>query len=172
MIQSSRKMLQTALLRRKVTIQSSNVKTPHISSMTATGGGGRSVEPACADGPLQEGEPPPEEAVGGEGDHAEGVAGFELEDAGDELGDSAVGEGQGHDDGDGPGGRRPALIQLRTTVVRPKPARPSGAGFAGFVAVTGVVTSRSVGFAIVLDCSCSLCWLEGSEMRPHRRPFV
>ena len=37
------------------------------------GGGGWSFEPACTDGPSQEGEPPPEEAVGGEGDHAEGI---------------------------------------------------------------------------------------------------
>ena len=64
----------------------------------ATGGGG--FEPACADCPLEQREPPPEEAVGGEGDHAEGVAGLELEDAGDDLGDASVSEGEGHDDGD------------------------------------------------------------------------
>ena len=50
---------------------------------------------------MQESEPPPEEAVGGEGDHAEGVAVFELEYAGDELGDASVGEGERDDDGDG-----------------------------------------------------------------------
>ena len=59
------------------------------------------LKPAGADRPLQEREPPPEHGVGGEGEHAEGVADFELEDAGDELGDAAIGEGEGHDDGDG-----------------------------------------------------------------------
>ena len=67
----------------------------------AARGGGWCFEPAGANGPLQQSEPPPEEAVGGEGDHAEGVAGFELEDAGDKLGYATIGKGQRHDSGDG-----------------------------------------------------------------------
>ncbi len=59
----------------------------------ASGCGWRGFEPSGSDGPLEEGEPPPEESVGGEGDHSEGIAGAELEDACDDLGDSAVGEG-------------------------------------------------------------------------------
>ena len=93
-------MLQTALAGRKVTIQRRKVKTPHISSTTAIADGGRRFEPTGSDGPLQEGKPPPEEAIGGESDHAEGVAGAELEDAGDDLGDAAIGESQWDDDGD------------------------------------------------------------------------
>jgi hypothetical protein len=73
--------------------------TPHQQG-DGHGGGGRSSEPAGSDGPLEEGKPPPEEAVGGEGDHAEGVAGLELQHTGDELGDPSVGKGQRDDDGD------------------------------------------------------------------------
>src|SRR5580698_5453369 len=45
-------------------------------------------------------------------------------------------------------GRIPALMQLRTTVVRPKPANPSGPGFADFSAGGG----RAISFSIVLGC--------------------
>ena len=50
---------------------------------------------------MQEGEPPPEGAVGGEGDHSEGVAGAELENSSDDLCQSSVGEGQGDYDRNG-----------------------------------------------------------------------
>ena len=65
-------------------------------------GGGCRLEPSGADGPLQEGKPLPEKAVGGEGNHAEGVARAELEDAGDDLGDASVGESEGNHHGHGP----------------------------------------------------------------------
>ena len=84
-----------------MTIQRRKVKTPHIRSVTATAEAGGALSQPAPMVHLQEGEPPPEEAVGGEGDHAEGVAGFELEDTGDELGDSTVGEGERDDDWDG-----------------------------------------------------------------------
>src|ERR1700730_4697960 len=49
---------------------------------------------------------------------------------------------------------RPALMQLRTTVVSPKPAKPRGAGFAG----------RKSSFDI--ECLLSRVWIEGS-MNPR-----
>lgn len=64
-------------------------------------GRGRRLEPAGAKAPVEEGVPPPEGAVGGEGDQAEGVAGLEFEEAGDELGEATVGEGERDDDGGG-----------------------------------------------------------------------
>ena len=62
--------------------------------------GGRSLQPAGADRPFHEGKPPPEESVRGEGNHAERIAGLELQHARDDLGDSAIREGQGNDSGD------------------------------------------------------------------------
>src|SRR5436305_1312207 len=56
----------------------------------------RSFEPTGADAPLQQGEPPPKHAVGGEGDHAEGVAGLELADARHQLGEASEGKGKRH----------------------------------------------------------------------------
>src|SRR5438067_11257318 len=53
---------------------------PHQQDETSSGSGGR-FEPAGSDGPLQQGEPPPEHAIGDEGDHSEGVARREVEDA-------------------------------------------------------------------------------------------
>lgn len=61
-------------------------------------GGGRSFKPARADCPLKKGEPPPEETVGGEGDHAEGITGFEFECASDDLGNPTECEGERDDD--------------------------------------------------------------------------
>jgi hypothetical protein len=131
-IQRRRKMLQTALLRRKVTIHRRKVKTAPHEEDGAAGDGRRGLEPAGADGPLQEGEPPPEEAVGGEGDHAEGVAGFEFEDAGDELGDSAVGEGEGDDGGDGLVGEDAGVDQAKEDGGEAEAGEAEGAGVGEF----------------------------------------
>jgi hypothetical protein len=111
--------------------------------------GGWSLQPAGADRPLHEGEAPPEEAIRGEGNHAEGVAGLELQYACDELGDSAVSEGQGNDGGDS-GWRQDAGVNAATDNCGQAKSRQSkGPGLAALNA-----GGNAISFSIVLVRSC------------------
>ena len=93
-------MLQTPLLRRKVTIHSRKVNTPHINSVTATAEAGGVCSQPAPTVHFMKANHHQKSAVRSKGDHAESIAGLELQYARDDLGDSAIGEGQRNDGGD------------------------------------------------------------------------
>src|SRR6266851_4873455 len=123
-------MLHTPLFRRKLTIQSRNVNTPHISSVTATAeAGGVCSQPAPTVHFMKANhhQKRPYE-VNATMPKVLPVLNSSMPAI--SWATPPYAKAKGTTAATATGDRIPALTQLRTTVVRPKPANPSGPGLA------------------------------------------
>src|ERR1700716_3638523 len=144
-------MLHTPLLSRKVTIHSRKVNTPHISRVTATAeAGGVCTQPAPTVHFMKANhhQKRPYEV---KATMPKVLPVLNSNTPAISWAMPPYAKARGTTAATAAGGQMPALKQLRTTVVRPKPANPSGSGLAALNA--GGVKATS--FSIVLDSSCS-----------------
>lgn len=77
------------------------MRIPQRSRTVATAEAGRVLSQPAADGPLEESEPPPEEAVEVKATMPKVLPTRNSRTPGDELGDAAIGEGERDNDGNG-----------------------------------------------------------------------
>src|SRR5258708_22645362 len=144
-------MLQTPLLSRKVTIHSRKVNTPHISSVTATaeaGGVGSQPAPTVHFMKANHHQKRPYEV---KATMPKVLPALNSNTPAMSWATPPYAKARGTTAATAAGARMPALTQLRTTVVRPKPANPSGPGLAALNAGGG----KAISFSIVQVSSCS-----------------
>src|SRR5258708_15098151 len=160
-------MLHTPLLSRKLTIHSRKVNTPHSSSVTATAEAGGVCSKPAPTVHFMKANHHQKRPYDVKATMPKVLPVLNSNTPAISWATPPYAKARGTTAATAAGGRIPALTQLRTTVVKPKPASPKGPGFAAFSAGNrGTISFSIVLLAPVLCLYCNACSKEMSLRRP------
>src|SRR5258708_23180551 len=137
-------MLHTPLLSRKLTIHSRKVNTPHSSSVTATAEAGGVCSKPAPTVHFMKANHHQKRPYEVKATMPKVLPVLNSNTPAMSWATPPYAKARGTTAATAAGGRIPALTQLRTTVVRPKPANPKGPGLADLSACGGRATSSSI----------------------------